>query len=108
MFIANPFEFTKQLLGQKQSGRLTYSKKEVDQYLDNTLSDPEREQELGLLGSLLDVPSPTVDFNIREPTLREVQEVSAARASSAPGPSGVPYKVYKRCPELLKILWKIL
>ncbi|KAL1266763.1 hypothetical protein QQF64_002438 [Cirrhinus molitorella] len=32
----------------------------------------------------------------------------AARSRSAPGPSRVPYKVYKRCPVLLRILWKIL
>ncbi len=32
----------------------------------------------------------------------------AARSSSAPGPSGVPYKVYKQCPKLLVRLWKIL
>lgn len=31
-----------------------------------------------------------------------------ARAKSATGPSGVPYKVYKCCPKLLRISWKIL
>lgn len=77
--------------------------------MHNTLSDPEREQELGPLRALLDVPSSKVDLNTREPACREVQEVvSAARTSSTAGPSGVPYKVYKHCPELLEILWKIL
>ncbi|KAK0141886.1 Transposable element Tcb2 transposase [Merluccius polli] len=52
---------------------------------------------------------PTTDLNSKEPSWKEVQEVvKAARASSAPGPSGVPYKVYKRCPRLLHRLWKIL
>ncbi|XP_061571176.1 uncharacterized protein LOC133424524 [Cololabis saira] len=108
-FIADPFGFIKQLLGQKRSGRLVCSKEEVDNFLDNNLSDPDREQELGPLSALLDIPSPTVNFITSEPTWKEVQEVvTAARARSAPGPSGVPYKVYKRCPELLRILWKIL
>lgn len=31
-----------------------------------------------------------------------------ARIASAPGPSGLPYKVYKKCPLLLRRLWKIL
>lgn len=31
--------------------------------------------------------------------------VTTARASSAPGPGGVLYKVYKCCPELCKALW---
>lgn len=41
-------------------------------------------------------------------TLREVQEVvKAARTNSAPGPSGVPYVIYKKCPRLLQRQWKI-
>ncbi|XP_054628013.1 uncharacterized protein LOC129179159 [Dunckerocampus dactyliophorus] len=108
-FIADPFGFIKQLLGQKRSGHLACSKEEVDYFLKNNLSDPEREQDLGPLSALLDIPSPTVDFNTGEPTWKEIQDVvAAARSRSAPGPSGVPYKVYKRCPGLLRILWKTL
>ncbi|KAJ3583253.1 hypothetical protein NHX12_034140 [Muraenolepis orangiensis] len=41
--------------------------------------------------------------------LKEVREVvRKARASSAPGPSGTSYKVYKYCPKLLLRLWYIL
>lgn len=100
-FIANPFGFTKQLLWQKRSQHLTCSKEGEDLYLHNTISYSERKQELGPLRALLEVSCPTVDFNTREPTWREVQEVvSAARASSTPGTNGVPYKVYKHCPAL--------
>ena len=38
-FLANPFGFNKQLLGQKCSGHLTCSKEEVDSYLHNTYSN---------------------------------------------------------------------
>ena len=31
-----------------------------------------------------------------------------ARAKSAPGPSGLSYKIYKKCPKLLKRLWKLI
>lgn len=34
--------------------------------------------------------------------------MKGARTISAPGPSGVPYTVYKCCPQLLQHLWKIL
>ena len=41
--------------------------------------------------------------------MKEVQEVvRKSRSRSAPGPSGVLYKVYKYYPRLLKRLWKIL
>lgn len=54
-------------------------------------------------------PEPSSDFNLKEPSLREVKEVvRRAISSSAPGPSGVPYKVYKNCPKLLHRLWRAL
>lgn len=101
-----PFGFTKQLLRQNHSGRLACSKEEVDHFLYNNLSDPDREQELSPLRALLDIPSLTIEFNTSEPTWKEVQEVvNAARDRSAPGHSGM---MYKRCQELLSILWKTL
>lgn len=52
---------------------------------------------------------PVMAFDLREPLLKEVQEVVwKARSRSAPGPSGTSYKVYKHCPKLLNWLWKIL
>ncbi|KAI4879743.1 hypothetical protein NFI96_004950, partial [Prochilodus magdalenae] len=85
-FMANPFGVTKKILGQKRSGQLACAEDEINEYL-----------------------KPTVAFNNKEPNLKEVEAViKAARSSSAPGPSGVPYVVYKRCPRLLQRLWKII
>ena len=40
--------------------------------------------------------------------LKEVQVVvQKGRANSSPGPSGLTYAVYKRCPKLLCRLWKL-
>ncbi|GFO00758.1 polyprotein [Plakobranchus ocellatus] len=45
----------------------------------------------------------------KPPSLQEViAVVNKARAKSAPGPNGVPYQLYKRCPNVLKKLHKIL
>lgn len=41
--IANPFQFTKQLLGQKKSGKLMCSREHLDEYLRTTYSDPRTE-----------------------------------------------------------------
>ncbi|XP_061905517.1 uncharacterized protein LOC133651562 [Entelurus aequoreus] len=108
-FIANPFKFTKDLLGQKRSGKLASSQDDIDQHLKQTYSDPAREQELGECNNLIDPPEPELQFDMSELQLKEVREVvRRARASSAPGPSGTSYKVYKNCPKLLQRLWKIL
>ncbi len=108
-FIANPFGFTKQLLGDKRSGRLECSREEVNSFLQDTVSDSLREHDLEPNKALISPAPPTTEFNLKEPSLKEVEEIiKAARSASTPGPSGVPYLVYKRCPELLRHLWKIL
>ncbi|TWW71600.1 hypothetical protein D4764_16G0000970 [Takifugu flavidus] len=108
-FIANPFRFSKQLLGDKRSGRLECSREEVNRFLQNTMSDPLRGQDLGPNRALISPAPPSAEFKLAEPSFKEVEEViKAARSASSPGPSGVPYLVYKRCPEILRHLWKAL
>lgn len=81
----------------------------MNNHLKATYIDPGREQPLGPCDALTTPPEPTVDFNVKEPRLSEVEEVvRRARSSSAPGPSGVPYKVYKNCPKLRHRLWRVL
>ena len=46
---------------------------------------------------------------MKDPSWKEIQSVvKAARSASSPGQSGVPYTVYKRCPTILKHLWRII
>ena len=46
---------------------------------------------------------------VNEPSFKEITEVvKIARTGSAPGPNGIPYKVYKMCPKLLRRLWNLL
>ena len=55
------------------------------------------------------ISDPEVGFDRRTPNLSEVKQiVMAARSASLPGPSGVPYSIYKRCQELLRKLRKIV
>lgn len=53
--------------------------------------------------------TPTMEFDMKDLKWSKAQDViKAARSASDPGPSGVPYSVYRRCPKLLHQLWKIL
>ncbi|XP_029359637.1 uncharacterized protein LOC115044643 [Echeneis naucrates] len=98
------FKLTKQLLCQKRTGRLTCSKDANNNHLKATYSDPTREQLLDPCDALKTPSEPTF-----EPCPSEVEEVvRRAQSSSAPGPSGVPYKVYKNCPKLRHRLWRAL
>lgn len=69
-FIANPYKFTKELLGQKRSGRLVCSQAEIDHHMRQTYSDPAREQELGECSTLINPPEPRVQFDTRATTER--------------------------------------
>lgn len=95
-FLAKPFRFTKRLLGQKRSSQLTC------RHLRDTLRNEDRDQDLGHCKTLISPPQPTVEFDSKEPSWKEVQEVfKKARTSSAPGWRGVPYRFYKTFPRLL-------
>lgn len=51
-------------------------------------------------------PSTKFDSNVL--TWKEIQKiVQSAKSCSVPGPNGVTYLVYKRCPNLLKHYYKI-
>ena len=109
LFLADPFGFAKKLLSDKWSSQLKCLAEDMNTYLRDTLSDPSRDKELGHLEAVIRLNQPTTEFVSDEPSWKEVKEVmKAVRSVSAPGPSRVPYGVYKHCPSLLQLLWKIL
>ena len=98
------------MLGDKKSGSLKASKETVEAYLRETYSDPtpRRGEDLGECTKLIYSGLPEVDFNQGEPKLQEVRDIiRKARSGSAPGPNGIPYKVYKQCPRLTTRLWRM-
>ncbi|XP_052268605.1 uncharacterized protein LOC127869985 [Dreissena polymorpha] len=108
-FIANPYKFSKKLLDKEKSGILNSSMKEIQTHLRDTHSDTRRDDPLGPCSHIMPEPAPTIALDSKEPTLAEVKDVvKKARAGSAPGPNGIPYKVYKMCPRLLRRLWRLI
>lgn len=55
------------------------------------------------------IPQPGYQLDDSPPRWSEVEEaVKKARAASAPGPNGVPYRLYKNSPNILRFLWRQL
>ncbi|RXN24418.1 reverse transcriptase [Labeo rohita] len=107
-FTKDPFRFTRTLLGEAKSGRLTSPREVVEAFLRETHNDIFRNQVLEANPNIVSIDTPVKELNISEPSWKEIQEVvKKARSGSAPGPSGIPYKVYKKCPMLLRRLWKL-
>ena len=93
----------------KRSWTLWKSNEEVEEYLRQTHSDPQKGVDLGDNDMLPNPPPPASEFNYAQPTMSEMTEIlKKARAGSAPGPNGVPYKVYKYCPTLARRLWHLI
>ncbi|XP_035691401.1 uncharacterized protein LOC118426238 [Branchiostoma floridae] len=98
----------KPMLGAKTSGKLTASVEEVEIHLRATHGDQHRDSPIEDIEGM-EEPAPVYPMDCSEIKLSEVKEVvQKARAGSAPGPSGITYKVYKKCPKLVRRLWKLL
>lgn len=85
---------------------LHITEQELEDYIKMQINDSLRESPLGLWDH---VPCPAelaTQFNTNPPKWSEIKQV-VERAASAAGPNGVPYKVYKNCPMVLKLLWKM-
>ena len=84
---------------------LKVDQSELEEHLSRTYSDDLRSVPLGERQDIPIVPLPTNSFNLAVPSYEEVKSVvRKARNRSAPGPNGIPYLLYKRCPRVLKIL----
>lgn len=108
-FFKNPFRHARQLLEDKRSGKLEITQTELENYIREQYSDPAKLTPLGSPGYVPRPAPPAFLFNTALPKLSEVAEVvRKARAASAPGPNGIPYKLYKYCPGVQRHLWNLL
>ena len=108
-FITQPFAFARKVLTPEVKGKLESTKEEVEEYLKSTHSDDKKEEAMSEPDDLYEYPEPSTAFNLSQPTWKEFSKLlRRARNNSAPGPNGVPYKVYKKCPEVARLLWLYL
>ena len=108
-FFKDPFRFARQLLDEKRSGKLTILKEDLEQHIKGQYTDAAKDLPLGSPGHVPRPDSPKTPFDTSPPRLSEIRDVlKRARSASAPGPNGLPYKVYKSCPQVTKILWKLM
>jgi len=108
-FMRDPFKYTKKLFTAKTSGKLIVKKEDLDDYLDKTYNDSLKDEELPYMSGLERPTEPGEQFNMGQIQMTELDRfLKKARASSAPGPNGIPYKVYKKCPSIKRFLFRIL
>ena len=92
-----------------KSGILNVPKEELQSHLKKTYSDQFKDQPLSDFDDVPPVPPPETEFKKGGIQGIEIAEfVRKARAKSAPGKNGIPYKVYKYCKKVLDHLIKLL
>ena len=88
----------------------TFDKATADEFFRTTYQDTKREQPYTTPPpGLQRPPPPTHQFNVEFPSVYEVEQAIWKKPNrSSPGINGIPYVVYKRCPELRSRLIKIV
>ena len=97
------------MIAPKPKGTLKTSKEDVEDYLHKMHKCDEEKEAREIPEDLHKHAEPEVDFEDEVPTWKEFSNrLRKTRNKSAPGPNGVPYLVYKRCPGVAKLLWRYL
>ena len=108
-FLSQPFDFARNVIAPKPKGNLKSSKEEVENHLQKVHGDTEKKEANVDPEGIPEYPQPQVDFDNEPPSWKEFNNrLRKTRNKSAPGPNGVPYVVYKRCPGVARLLWGYL
>ena len=108
-FLSQPFNFSRNIIAPKPKGEMKSSKTDVENHLHKAHSDQRKDEEREIQEDLVEYEEPFVEFNNNPPSWGEFNKrLQKTRSKSSPGPNGVPYLVYKRCPGLARLLHSYL
>ena len=97
-----PLSFSLSLVNQ------LFSQETANAYFTNTYFDSNRSfncvNDIGLPSAAL----PLHGFDLDPPTFKEFSTALRKTRNSSPGPNGIPYLIWKRCPYLARLLYRII
>ena len=107
-FLSQPFQFARNQLDPKLKGKLESSKEEVESFLQEVHGE-KQDVERRCLEDTPEHEEPQVEYDRSVPSWHEFnRKLRKARNKSAPGPNGIPYLLYKRCPKVSRLLFGYL
>ena len=108
-FLSQPFDFARKNIAPKPRGEMKSSKADIEKQLQDAHGDLSKKEERKIPENLHEYKEPFIEFNDSLPSWGEFNKhLRKTRSKSAPGPNGVPYIVYKRCPGLARLLFLYL
>ena len=108
LFLKNPYIAGKNVLDPQCTAKLIVDKDSLDNHKSSTLIDPLCNVPLPSLEGLPPPPSISSPFVTQKLTFSEFKKiVNSRRNGSAPGINKIPYKVYKKCPNICSYLFRL-
>ena len=110
-FLSHPFDFARNVIAPKPRGTLESSKEEVEQHLKAAHARKEgpEEKQMPEDTETEKQEQPEFEYDDTPPTWHQFNRIlRKTRNKSSPGPNGVPYLVYKRCPGVARQLYSYL
>ena len=111
-FCKNPYDFIKENVTDKGKNNVVTpncSSDEGNTFFKERYTDSERSRSISFPYFLPDPLPPTHDFPSCEPSDDEIAEyVKSRRNKSAPGPDGIPFKIFKLCTIIMKVLFSVV
>ena len=79
----------------------------MEEHLKKAHSDPQKYLQREPHEDIWKYEEPNIEFNNDQPSFNEfMKDLRKTRAKSEPGTNGVPYIVYKRCPNIYVVLFE--
>lgn len=105
-FDKNPFEYSKHIF-KEQKGKILLTDQQIYDHYRETYEIPKVVQPYGDPNTKKPI-NPLVEFEMSPPKIEEIEyQIKKKSSKAAPGPDGIPYIVYKKCPSVRKHLVKI-
>ena len=107
-FFQNPYQAGKNILDPKCNIKLTVDKGTLDKHKASSVADPLHNIPLPPLKDLPEQPTILKGFNTSKFNFSVFMRIlNSRRNSSSPGINMIPYRVYKKCPQICSFLFKI-
>ena len=108
-FRSDPFKYGRRTFRPQTTTKPDFDANEAMKYFRSVYTDPRREFQYEPYEHLGEPPSTHFVASTCPPSFAEFSAVIRSRRnSSAPGPNGIPYTVWKRCPNLQMRLFSII
>ena len=107
-FFKNPYQAGKDILDPRCNIKLSVDKEALDKHKASSISDRFKDCPLPPLEDLPEPPSILKEFDNSKFKFSDfMQIVNSRRNGSSPGINMIPYRVYKKCPQICSYLFNV-